>query len=128
MALHGTFYLLEERPFPFRRCCPAGCLEIFKNKPLPFRDKFHLDSVIKQPGFRFIFQPDFPDIWQESRASAGSQFCNCYWYSTGMRNVSPSVMTTKVGKINMKLSVKEGAEAVPFGFHSTHRTMDKMSL
>lgn len=79
-------------------------------------------------GFRFLFQPDFPDLWQESRPSAGSQF----WQLSLVVNRSEKCQSFcddhQSRKKNMKLSIKEGVEAVPVGFYSTHRTMDKMSL
>lgn len=72
----------------------------------------HLVIAIKQTAFRFIFQPSFPDLWQESRASAEASSGSGYRWPTAMRNSRLSVMTTPGAKC-MKLSVNGGAKAVP---------------
>lgn len=78
MVLHRTFYRLERGLSPFQRCCSAGCLVMFKTTHFSSMFTFIWFLWSSQQVSGSSLQPDFPNIWQESRPSAEDSSGNRY--------------------------------------------------
>lgn len=98
MVRHRTFYLLEGAPSLFRGAALLGVEKYLQTTHWPpmLASIWILWSSKQASGLSF--QPNFPDVWEESSTSARSQFSQQILVSNSYKHVIHSVMNTKKGE------------------------------